>query len=40
LILKGTGMAFELKPRIENQCIKLEPLALGDFDALYSRSKQ
>jgi RimJ/RimL family protein N-acetyltransferase len=29
-------MAFELQPRIENQWIKLEPLAAGDFEALYS----
>jgi RimJ/RimL family protein N-acetyltransferase len=29
-------MAFDLQPRIENQWIKLEPLAASDFDALYS----
>lgn len=28
-------MAFELQPRIENPSIKLEPLAAGDFEALY-----
>jgi RimJ/RimL family protein N-acetyltransferase len=28
-------MAFELQPRIENQWIKLEPLAPSDFEALY-----
>jgi RimJ/RimL family protein N-acetyltransferase len=34
--LNGGRLAFELQPSIENQRIKLEPLASGDFDALYS----
>jgi RimJ/RimL family protein N-acetyltransferase len=29
-------MAFDLQPRIENQWVKLEPLAAGDFEALYA----
>ena len=29
-------MPFELQPRIENFCIKLEPLEPGDFEALYA----
>jgi RimJ/RimL family protein N-acetyltransferase len=33
---KGTRMAFELQPRIENQWVKLEPLTPSDFEALYS----
>jgi RimJ/RimL family protein N-acetyltransferase len=32
----GRRMPFELQPRIENQWIRLEPLAAGDFDELYS----
>jgi RimJ/RimL family protein N-acetyltransferase len=29
-------MAFELQPRVENKCIRLEPLEPDDFDALFA----
>jgi RimJ/RimL family protein N-acetyltransferase len=34
--LYNYGMPFELQPRIENELIKIEPLAAGDFENLYA----
>jgi hypothetical protein len=33
---EGTPMTFELQPSIENPWVRVEPLAPGDFEALYS----